>query len=395
MDKKGESRIDAIGPGFFLPDPSDADVPENIILKTNQKREAGKMNMKKMIWVLMGVLFLAIPLAGAEVVTFDDLSLDPESYYNGSDGAEGFTSTGVRFNNFFDDTYGPYWEGFAYSQHPPTRQHRTIPINYSAITGSGTGGSGIYGVAYLGFYGIVPTITFADEVNLAEMYVTNTTYAFLAMQDGNAPAKKFGGDTGNDPDYYRLTITGKDVDEVVTAVVDFYPGRLPFRRQFPGLYHRRMDHRGFEFSRRVKTIEFSVSSSDTGDYGINTPTYLAIDSIAIDQCPDDPDKIDAGICGCGIPDDDTDQDGTPDCNDGCPDDPDKIEPGVCGCGTSDADSDGDGIPDCEDSDNSKGRPVLFVLWGYKHFQASTSDGKQRAVMIACRSNNPGNHGGGH
>ena len=59
----------------------------------------------------------------------------------------------------------------------------------------------------------------------------------------------------------------------------------------------------------VKTIEFSVASSDTGDYGINTPTYFAMDNIEIDRCPDDPDKIDAGICGCGISDDDPDQDG--------------------------------------------------------------------------------------
>ena len=34
----------------------------------------------------------------------------------------------------------------------------------------------------------------------------------------------------------------------------------------------------------------------------------------IDLCPDDPDKVSPGICGCGISDIDTDADGTPDCN---------------------------------------------------------------------------------
>ncbi|UCH79906.1 MAG: hypothetical protein JSW20_09125 [Nitrospiraceae bacterium] len=38
----------------------------------------------------------------------------------------------------------------------------------------------------------------------------------------------------------------------------------------------------------------------------------------------------------------------PPCEDLCPDDPDKTDPGVCGCGNSDRDSDGDGIPDCID-----------------------------------------------
>jgi hypothetical protein len=67
-----------------------------------------------------------------------------------------------------------------------------------------------------------------------------------------------------------------------------------------------------------------------------------------DGCPGDPDKTEPGICGCGLSDIDSDGDGTPDCNDGCPGDPDKTEPGICGCGLSDIDSDGDGTPDCND-----------------------------------------------
>jgi len=80
-----------------------------------------------------------------------------------------------------------------------------------------------------------------------------------------------------------------------------------------------------------------------------------------DGCPDDPDKTEPGICGCGESDDDTDDDGTVDCEDGCPDDPDKTEAGQCGCGVADTDSDGDGTPDCNDNcddDPSKAEPGL-------------------------------------
>ena len=73
----------------------------------------------------------------------------------------------------------------------------------------------------------------------------------------------------------------------------------------------------------------------------------------VDDCPNDPGKTDPGTCGCGVPDVDTDTDGTFDCNDNCPNDPNKTEPGVCGCGIPDTDSDGDGILDCnDDCDNS-------------------------------------------
>ena len=34
----------------------------------------------------------------------------------------------------------------------------------------------------------------------------------------------------------------------------------------------------------------------------------------------------------------------------CPNDPNKTDPGICGCGVADNDSDGDGIADCIDTD---------------------------------------------
>jgi hypothetical protein len=69
-----------------------------------------------------------------------------------------------------------------------------------------------------------------------------------------------------------------------------------------------------------------------------------------DGCPDDPNKTEPGLCGCGIEDTDTDGDQTPDCLDQCPNDPLKTEPGTCGCGVadSDTDTDEDGTPDCID-----------------------------------------------
>lgn len=74
-----------------------------------------------------------------------------------------------------------------------------------------------------------------------------------------------------------------------------------------------------------------------------------------DGCPLDANKIDAGVCGCGVPDIDSDGDGTPDCADACPNDSDKTEPGQCGCGQPETDVDGDGriCPDnCPDTANA-------------------------------------------
>lgn len=315
--------------------------------------------MKKMIWVVAGLLCLAMSPCNAEVVTFDDLALDPESYYNGSDGAGLFVSAGVEFNNFYDDTYGPYWEGFAYSNTTDT----TTPgftNQYSVIAGLGAGASSIYGVGYVGFYGVVPTITFAEEVHLDRVSITNTTYAYLAMLDGAPPAKKFGGDNGGDPDWYLLTITGKNANDEVTDVIDFYLADFRFGDNAQDYIVDSWAEVDLSGLGAVKSVEFSVSSSDVGDFGINTPTYYAIDDIAIDRCPEDDDKIDAGLCGCGVADDDLDADGTPDCLDACPEDIDKVEPGECGCGIEDLDINGDGNYECYEGDNDADNFPCFI-----------------------------------
>jgi len=56
--------------------------------------------------------------------------------------------------------------------------------------------------------------------------------------------------------------------------------------------------------------------------------------------------------GNGVPDQDeldSDGDDVIDACDGCPDDANKIDPGICGCGISDElDGDGDDVPDCVD-----------------------------------------------
>lgn len=56
---------------------------------------------------------------------------------------------------------------------------------------------------------------------------------------------------------------------------------------------------------------------------------------------------------------DSDGDGYPDVSDGCPNDPDKIAPGSCGCGVFELDVDGDGVAECfADDENDDDDQVL-------------------------------------
>ena len=68
----------------------------------------------------------------------------------------------------------------------------------------------------------------------------------------------------------------------------------------------------------------------------------------IDFCPGARDLTQDAECACAAAQEDADGDGTTNCADRCPFDPQKTEPGMCGCSRSDADRDGDGVPDCID-----------------------------------------------
>lgn len=72
-----------------------------------------------------------------------------------------------------------------------------------------------------------------------------------------------------------------------------------------------------------------------------------VDSASIDDCPEDTDKTVPGLCGCGISDADTDEDGAADCVDRCKDDPLKTDPGSCGC--DQAEPNATGITSCSDA----------------------------------------------
>jgi formylglycine-generating enzyme required for sulfatase activity len=104
-----------------------------------------------------------------------------------------------------------------------------------------------------------------------------------------------------------------------------------------------------------------------------------------DGCPDDKIKTAPGLCGCGLPDMDTnrdgkcdtnepppiadrDGDGTPDTTDGCPDDKNKTEPGLCGCGRPNLDANANGKCDADELPNRPNstqfiEPTMLLIKG--------------------------------
>jgi len=224
--------------------------------------------------------------AEATVAPFDDLSLAADSYWNGSDESGGFQSGNAYFHNNYNPDWDS-WDGWAYSNMTDTTTSG-YGNQYSAFAGGGANGSSNYGVSYVALdwmsgYDPIPTrVDFTGSATgrqVQDAYFTNTTYAALAMLNGEVPAKQFGGATGDDPDWFKLIITGIGADSQPTGTVDFYLADYRFADNGQDYIVDEWIWVDLSSLGEVTGLEFSVASSDVGDYGINTPTYFAMDNL--------------------------------------------------------------------------------------------------------------------
>lgn len=222
-------------------------------------------------------------LGTGSVANFDDLTLAAESYWNGSDYSGGFTSGNASFNNTFTDWGDGYtsWEGFAYSnlsqEIPPLTGSGA---QYTAVPGSGQASEN-YAIGYVG-WGALPTMSLNESAHLDGAYLANNNYAYYSMLNGDWAAKKFGGSTADDEDWFLLSIEGFDSQGGSTGTVEFYLADYRFADNSEDYIVAGWIWVDLSGLGEVKEITFSLSSSDNDPtYGMNTPAYFAVDSLAM------------------------------------------------------------------------------------------------------------------
>ena len=225
-----------------------------------------------------------------QISNFNDLSLADNSYWNGSDLSGGFTSNSVFYKNTYDSVFNS-WFGFSYSN-MTDNVTAGYTNQYSAYTRGGmdaieTGGTN-YGVAYVpidwqgGTYEMIPLdIVFNTPSVLSGFYVTNSTYAYLSMKNGEIFAKKFGGISGNDPDYFKLLVWGEKSDGSKTDTVNFYLADFRFTDNTKDYIVDNWRWVDLQKLGVVKKIWLSLESSDVGTWGMNTPSYFCFDNLTI------------------------------------------------------------------------------------------------------------------
>lgn len=229
--------------------------------------------MKKTV-LFIGAL-LSLMISNAQVSTFDDLNLPKiDTFWNGSDQTGNFTSGVASFENNFA---GFFSNSFGYSNMTDV----TTPgfmNQYSAYTGVGYDNSENYALANT-FSGI--KVTFQESRNLSGTYVTNATYSALSMLNGDNFAKKFGGASGNDEDWFKLTVEGFSSGNS-SGTTEFYLADFRFSDNTEDYIVDSWSWFDLSSLGSVDSIEFTLSSSDVGGFGMNTPAYFCLDDFTVD-----------------------------------------------------------------------------------------------------------------
>ncbi len=209
-----------------------------------------------------------------EPATFEDVPLGSGGIWQPPVGENEMPSGGWLFTN---NTQNGYWGGFTASNRTNLNQ-TGLDAQYTAVTGCGYDGSTQYAVAYtMG----VQTDVYATDGQLHTVtgcYVTNNLWTYQDILQGGYGEQPYGGPTGNDPDWFKVTATGKNASGQTVGALDFYLADFRFVNNEEDYVLNTWEWFDLSPLGNVATISFSLSSSRDSGYNMITPAYFCMDN---------------------------------------------------------------------------------------------------------------------
>lgn len=229
--------------------------------------------MKKNLLLLS--VATSMMLANAQTtVDLESFSLASESYWDGKYGTPGsFIMDDAVFQNNYDFDYDYWSAGFAVSNITDDTQTGYGGL-YIAQPFIGNTSSANYTIGQRD-----AEITFIEVKSIQSVYISNNVYAYTSMRDGDSFAKQFGGSSGDDPDWFLLTIEGFDLADNSVGTVEFYLADYRFSDNLQDYIVDAWTLVDLSSLGNVKKLKFSLTSSDVGSFGMNTPAFFALDDL--------------------------------------------------------------------------------------------------------------------
>lgn len=228
--------------------------------------------MKKTVTFLATLLIANFLRSQTHTESFESFTLSTNSAYTNTNSVP-FQGTSSVFEYKWDAGFNFWSGGFSYTN------------KYDSAT---AGFGNLYGVKPLKGYNNSNTYVIGQNKGVIKlkspykgvegMYLTNSTYAYKSMKLGDSFAKKFGGTSGNDPDFFKITIKGYSGGVLKTDSVEFY--LADFRNSNNALDYIVDSWQWVNTMSlgQVDSIRFFMYSSDVGSFGINTPLFFGLDN---------------------------------------------------------------------------------------------------------------------
>jgi len=216
-------------------------------------------------------------LVETKTVDFENLMPGSTLYWNGSDGTGEFSALDLKFSNNYSTNYSS-WDGFAFSQKADITTS-SYSNQYSVFDGSNANNKF---VLYYPPFGADAFASFpvGKEYTIKSASVCNSTYTALTMKNGDPSfAKKFGGTTGNDKDWFKMTAIGFNAAGDSVKSVSFYLADYRSDDTSKDYIVNKWTTVDLSSLGKINKLTFRFTSSDTGDWGMNTPAYVCLDNV--------------------------------------------------------------------------------------------------------------------
>ena len=250
---------------------------------------------------LVGMALVLLPpgvARGALVIgTFEDQNPGSNAFKNDFRPTNVFITGGFSLNNSFNPTFGS-WSGFSASSKVDNAfggsdfSHQYGAYAPLGANGTGSGGSATYGVAFNFSQGDA-FINLPSGVDPSSIDIANTTYVAQSIMQGDSFARAF-----RQGDFFRLDIlgfsglngTGTQVGDVPFFLADFRGSSLQLVGDWTTV--------SLTTLAGARSLAFNLTSTDVGQFGMNTPAYFAVDNVTGVTAVPEPSGV--VLCGLGI-----------------------------------------------------------------------------------------------
>jgi hypothetical protein len=234
--------------------------------------------MKQTITIL-SLTLLSFFTKAQTVADFETFTLSANSFYKDTNSVDWQTTNAIfRYDWTKAGSYS-YWSGgFAYTNKNDSSNGGYMNL-YNCIAFKGYNNSNYYTACQ--DKGIIVLKAPHNYVN--GFWITNSTYAYKSMKSGDTFAKKFGGPSGNDPDWLKVTAKGYLNGTMKPDSSVFYLADFRFSNNVNDYILNTWQYVNCSNLGNVDSLKFFMYSSDTTAGYMNTPAFFCMDNFTTSQ----------------------------------------------------------------------------------------------------------------